>query len=373
MHDSQGAEDRAPTLCTARAIRVCSMPAIGGPDPYKERLYGCMDSSRVSVATGSVALLWPVARHRTFNIIHLHNVQGYLQRDSWLAHVFRIAEYFLWLIECRLLGMKIVWTVHNYYPHEARHPTLERLTSMLTAHLSNSVLVHFKSARVFVQRHFAKRNNIFVIPQGNFVGCYPNSATKTDARHELGLDSDSFVYLFFGNIRPYKGLEHAVGTFSRISRKGDVLLVAGQSSGGLTAEHVTRLCSRPRVRLHLGFVPTERVQLFFHAADIVLLPYHEVCNSGQLALAMTFGKPVICPTIGAFDEVAEPTFSIRYEPGDVGGLGRAMSAAKTVDLQAMGSAAYRAVSKYRWEEIGPRVQGIFEQLVRGARRLDERL
>jgi glycosyltransferase involved in cell wall biosynthesis len=86
----------------------------------------------------------------------------------------------------------------------------------------------------------------------------------------------------------------------------DVLLIAGHPRNQRIARELADLAGNdPRVLLRPHFVPSDETQLYFRAADLIVLPYHEVLNSGSALLALSFGCPVLVPVAGALQELAE--------------------------------------------------------------------
>jgi beta-1,4-mannosyltransferase len=84
------------------------------------------------------------------------------------------------------------------------------------------------------------------------------------------------------------------------------LLIAGKPVPPEDAPHLEALAARdPRVQFELGFVRDDRLQLFFNAADLIVLPYRQILNSGSALLALSFNRPVLAPAIGSLPELAQ--------------------------------------------------------------------
>ena len=118
------------------------------------------------------------------------------------------------LARARSLGYRVVWTVHNLYPHERPHPGLDRLARLAITQLATALIVHCEYGRAQVLDHFHRTRGIFTIPHGHFIDAYENKVSRVEARRELGITPDGFVYLFFGNVKRYKGVEHLLEVFS---------------------------------------------------------------------------------------------------------------------------------------------------------------
>ena len=128
--------------------------------------------------------------------------------------------------------------MHNLYPHDSQNPDLDRLVRLAITQLATAVIVHCDHARELVRQHFFRDSGIFTIPHGHFIDPYPNTISPSEARRRLGLTEDKFVFLFFGTVRPNKGVEKLLDAFANISdhaayqsaRTGIHVRLSGQSS-----------------------------------------------------------------------------------------------------------------------------------------------
>jgi glycosyltransferase involved in cell wall biosynthesis len=133
---------------------------------------------------------------------------------------------------------------------------------------------------------------------------------KTDraaARAALGLDGP--VVLFFGLIRPYKGLDVLLRAVARVRERVPVtLVVAGEfyESRAPYDALVASLGLQPAVRFLDRYVPNEEVESLFRAADVVVLPYVSATQSGIAQIALAFERPVIVTDVGGLPEAVRP-------------------------------------------------------------------
>jgi glycosyltransferase involved in cell wall biosynthesis len=133
--------------------------------------------------------------------------------------------------------------------------------------------------------------------------------------------------LFFGVVRPYKGLDVLLRALAR-TPEHVTLTVAGEFSGGPaeTKQLITDLGLGTRVTLRPGYVPAGDLPALFAAADALVLPYREATGSQNVLLAFSFGVPVIATTTGALAEaVRDGVDGLTCAPGDVDGLARALN------------------------------------------------
>jgi glycosyltransferase involved in cell wall biosynthesis len=112
--------------------------------------------------------------------------------------------------------------------------------------------------------------------------------------------------LFFGNVRPYKNVPLLIEAFRAVSHaQRDVqLVIAGQPGRMMEVDELQRLAAADsRVRLALEFIPDEKVPLYMGAADVVVLPFNSILNSGSVFLALSFNRAVLAPRLGALPEI----------------------------------------------------------------------
>ena len=168
----------------------------------------------------------------------------------------------------------------------------------------------------------------------------------------LKLGNEEFVFLFFGIIRPFKGVFRLIDTFGRLRSRQIRLLVAGQPSNEMSRVELIEHCQLDdRILTSLQKVPVEDVQLYMNAADVVVLPYQDTLTSGSVLLAMSFGKAVIMPRIGCIPEVVDSQGGFLYSPHDEEGLLRAMQQALSADTATMGKYNYARAQSFDWVEI----------------------
>jgi D-inositol-3-phosphate glycosyltransferase len=132
-------------------------------------------------------------------------------------------------------------------------------------------------------------------------------ASKTDARHKLGLKQDGKYLLFFGFIRDYKGLDLLLKAMSdtRIREAGIRLIVAGEyySNQEEYDQLINKLEIRDSLDLFTKFIPDNEIAHYFNAADCVVQPYKTATQSGVTQIAYHFEKPMIVTNVGGLPEI----------------------------------------------------------------------
>jgi glycosyltransferase involved in cell wall biosynthesis len=155
---------------------------------------------------------------------------------------------------------------------------------------------------------------ITAIPYGLNNAVPDTDLTPADARKKLGIRDDEKVILFFGAIKPYKGLEYLIAAFQRLAAKRGSyrLIVAGERKKGYEEYFESIRATMDQdpscvdIIQRIEYIPDESTELYFKAADVAALPYTEIFQSGILFLAFSFGLPVIATDVGSFrDDVIE--------------------------------------------------------------------
>lgn len=152
--------------------------------------------------------------------------------------------------------------------------------------------------------------------------------SRQQARQILGLPETQPVLLFFGLVRPYKGLADLLRALAQVRMELPArLVVAGEFWEDASVYHrlVHDLGLEEAVVFHNRYIPDEDALPFFAAADVVVLPYHHVSQSGIVALAHGLGRPVIATRVGGLPEmIAEGRTGLLVPPGDPDALANAI-------------------------------------------------
>jgi glycosyltransferase involved in cell wall biosynthesis len=208
-----------------------------------------------------------------------------------------------------------------------------------------------------------------IIPHGNYMGIYPNSITKTVARNILNLSKEDFVFLFFGIIREYKGIDDLLIEFSKlvnIYKENKIkLIIAGECIDiGLQ-----KLIEKYQISLkdilicESEYILDKDVQIFFNACDVVVYPFKKITTSGSVILALSFIKPIVCPRMGGLKELPN-NIGFFYNPKDKKGLLNCLEKAfaNKDNLEGMEKNVLRYVKNLSWDKIAEKTYKIYKKL-----------
>ena len=164
------------------------------------------------------------------NVLHLHWASAYLRADSAIWRAAYAAKLVADLHLLRLRGVRIVWTVHNLAAHEERTPALDLWVYRRLARLADVLVVHDPAARAAVsQAYCVAPDKLRVVPHGHLRDAYGPPTPQSAARARLNLPADGRVLLFFGMLRPYKGVSELLAAWRLLAddHPDGHLLVAG--------------------------------------------------------------------------------------------------------------------------------------------------
>lgn len=172
------------------------------------------------------------------------------------------------------------------------------------------------------------------------------------------------VILFFGLLRPYKGLDTLLEAFRRI--EGAELWVVGNPR--MDVEPLRRLAAEAsgRARFVTRFVDEGEIPAIFRRADVVVLPYRDAEHSGVLYTGLAFGKPMVLTSVGGFPEVAAQGAARLVPPEDPSALAAVLSelvADETAREELAAAATAAARGPYSWDRIAAETLELYEELV----------
>ena len=305
-----------------------------------------------------------VARWRgRADVFHIHWAELLYRSSTRLGTARKVAGLLAALLQARRNGIAVVYTAHNVRRHEAGERALDFLVDTALYRLADAVHVHDEEARrELLRQHHVRR--VEVIAHGNYIGAYPDTCTREQARQRFGLSENSFVFLALGQIRPYKGLNDLIAAFRQTQGDRLALLVAGNPyDAGYGAYLAGLAAGDSRIRIDLRFVPPDEIQYYMHAADLFVLPYRSATTSGAAILAFSFGRPVLAPDVWPFRPLVASGAGLLY-PDQPGGLQQALSAALAMQIERASARALDVARSLDWGPIARQHLTVYEDISR---------
>lgn len=293
-------------------MRIASFPSDGAGNPYIENFYSAMQKADVElVSTEFFSTQWLRKNRASYDWVHLHWPHLYYDNPSLFLTVKKAVGFIYALIYLRLiLRKRILYTLHNLYPHQSRSRTIDWIIRFFLVHLSNLVIAHSRFAVKKARKHFLLLRSPVVMHHGHYLGNYRQTVTREQARKKFGFNEEERVILFFGNVKKYKGVEDLITTFKCIVDDRFRLIIAGKASEEMNLNQMVQ--DDKRIILDQSFIPEDDVQYYFTASDVVVFPFQKTLTSGSLMLAYSFKKPVILPAVAELEEYCLEGASVTY-------------------------------------------------------------
>lgn len=235
-----------------------------------------------------VRLLIAVVAHRP-DILH------------WQYHEVPILEA-LTIAVLRILGVSQVYTAHELLPWNPA--PWDRRVFRLTYRMVNRVMVHREDeANVLASEFGVARHRVVVVGHGAYEDFATPEMDREAARANLDLPASAPIALFFGSIRPSKGLDVLLDAWPLVVRRlpDAVLCVVGKLLNPSASDAFRAVADRAgpdTVRLDFRQVSPHEANLWYAAADVVVLPYRDIVASGVLRYAYSSSRPVVATMVG---------------------------------------------------------------------------
>lgn len=248
----------------------------------------------------------------------------------------------VWAIPYRLMmkrARRVILQCHNI--GEKEPAWWKRALANLVYRRADVLVVHARSEAREAELRTPSRIVTTFLPVHELGREVPS---REEARRKLGLTGN--VALFFGHIRPFKGLDIALEAWKGITNA--TLLVAGEAWWN------ARFDPQANVRFDLRFIPDSEIATYFAAADVVLAPYRIEAQSGVALTAFHFARPVIASRAGGLPEIVRDGVNGYLVPiEDADALAIAVDRFFTeADRGAMERAALATARANSWEDYG---------------------
>jgi D-inositol-3-phosphate glycosyltransferase len=342
--------------------------------------------------------------------IHFLNLRGDQSRDAGLTdRIIRVLRYYvrliryaavakptifhiLWnnkielfdrtllLLYYRLLGKKIVFTAHNVNAgwRDANDSVFNRISLRAQYRMADHIFVHTEKMKHELLSEFpVGERKVSVIPFGINNSLKVTALTRAAARAQLGIAEGEKAMLFFGHIAPYKGLDCLVDAFLRAAAAHPDyrLIIVGAPRPGCDAywkeieRRIRENANGGRILQRICFIPDDETELYFKAADVAVLPYRVIFQSGVLFLAYSFGLPVIACDVGSLAEDILPgETGFLCQPDDPAELAATIEKYfqtlmyKDLENRRQGIREF-ALARHSWEVVGERTRKVYLELL----------
>jgi glycosyltransferase involved in cell wall biosynthesis len=243
----------------------------------------------------------------------------------------------------RSAGVPVVFFCHNVIEHESA-PWKRALTRWVLD-TSDRFAVHTLQDKEDLLR-IRPNTRVLVHPHPTY-DQFPRPAGKLGRRADLEL-------LFFGFVRPYKGLDLLIDALSSLNGQSIMLTIAGEFWSGADEikQRIEQLGLADMVELRPRYHSEEETAELFARADVVVLPYRAATGSGIIPLAYHYGKPVIASRVGGLpDVVRDRVTGWLVAPGSSGDLAQAIASVSRDQALAMKADIEELAKALSWDGL----------------------
>jgi glycosyltransferase involved in cell wall biosynthesis len=262
---------------------------------------------KASIASKIIRVLRYYAKLITYasntqtNIFHILWLNKFLFLDSTLLNIYY-----------KIKNKKLVYTAHNINikKRDGGDSFINKITLRFLYNCVDHIFVHSDKMKDELKKEYEiKEAKITAIPFG-LNNTNPDSELDSyKAKEILNLRKNDVILLFFGNIAPYKGLDILIDAIRTVVQKRYPvkLIIAGSIKNSekdwkLIEKRITEYGLEKFVMKRIEYIPDNEVEIYFKAADVLVLPYRFIYQSGPLFVAYNFGLPVIATDVGCFKD-----------------------------------------------------------------------
>ena len=293
-------------------------------------------------------------------------------------------EYFdrtLLMLLYKAQGKKIVLTAHNINQRkrDSNDSFFNRLTLKSQYRLVDHIFVHTQKMKQELIEDFGVPERTVTVLRHPINDAFPDTdLTPAEAKRRLGIKDGERTLLFLGRITRTRASSTCSTRFNSSARATIRyrLIIAGQTKKGTEqySQDIDRLIRtatrRDQILFDNQFIPDEKMELYLKAADVMVLPYTDIFQSGVLFLSFTFGLPVVAADVGSFrEDVVENRTGFLFRPRDPQDLIRAIEAYFTSDLFRNLSQRRQDIRTYfrqhhSWHAVAQATHHVYAQLMR---------
>jgi glycosyltransferase involved in cell wall biosynthesis/CelD/BcsL family acetyltransferase involved in cellulose biosynthesis len=194
-----------------------------------------------------------------------------------------------------LFRIPIIVTVHDVLPHFGTKFKYNVLLRFIRKYMYKNVIVHGeKLKQKYIELFFQSLGNIYSIPHGSLFSF--NSVDKE-------IKEEKKTILFFGRMEKYKGLKFLIEASYLVEKIIPDLKVIIAGAGEDLKKRKKDITEKSIFEVHDEFIPNDKISDLFKRATLVVLPYIEASQSGVVAMAYAFKKPVIATNVGSIPEM----------------------------------------------------------------------
>lgn len=287
-------------------------------------------------------------------------------------HIFHVNVLVLFdFLLTKLLMMKVVYTIHDVISFEDEKS--EKIISNLIYNNADKILTHNSFSKdILIKIHNKISTEIDIVPHGNYLPFLSIKKDKIKSRDRLGIPKEKTILLFFGIIKKVKGLEVLLNSLNDVisANKDVILVIAGRVWKNdfkiyqkiIDDKNLSDYCI-----IHNKFIPHEDVDYYYSSADLVVLPYKRIYQSGVLLMSMSYEKAVLVSDLPPLKEVIQDMKTgFVFESENIKSLSEKLNIIlsdknKLEEVRINGFNYIK--SKYNWIQIGKLIKESYQSIL----------
>ncbi|WP_093137835.1 glycosyltransferase family 4 protein [Salinibacillus kushneri] len=287
-------------------MKILASPAFDNKEgnPYNYLLYTNLQSLEPNIIIEDFK--WEKLSEQKWDILHFHWPETFFNKKNRVEALKELVKYFIIIKTAKRQNTKIVWTIHNLEAHSRLYPRMEKWYKNWFIKQIDGAIALTESGLELAHNHFPTLKDVdtTVVYHGHYKDSYRNDISKKNAKEKLDISEYETVFTYFGQIKEYKNIPELINQFQKMKDESSCLLIAGKPESEALKERIEILAKTDnRIKLFLEFIDDDDVQLYMNVADVVVLPYKEILNSGTALLALSFNRPLLVPNKGALKEL----------------------------------------------------------------------
>lgn len=269
----------------------------------------------------------------------------------------------------RVFSFKVVATIHDVESFSGKY-NIDKASNIISS--VDKVIAHNEvSKQALITMISLPPAAISVVPHGNYIDTIDVVPTKNIARKKIGLSNEDKVILFFGQIKKVKGLDTLLLSLSDVIKQYPrlKLVIAGKvwkDDFNVYEKIIYENNLSQNILSHIRYINDNDVPNYYSAADLVILPYRKIYQSGVLLMAMSYTVPVLVSDIpGMIEIITDGENGYVYQSESITSLSlkiiKVLSDPK--ELERIGQAGYNTVStEFNWSLIGRLTVEVYKAL-----------
>jgi beta-1,4-mannosyltransferase len=348
--------------------KVLFVPYWADANPYQQLLKAACEKHGCIVVTdlfpkGFLPFYKLSKQHVGLDVMHVHWISELIMRTVWSKHpLLFFLKYCLFGLDCwivKIKGIRLIWTIHNKVSHESKQLHIKRELKLrrLLSRQAHKVILHSKEALIEINKLYGVNldKKAEIIFHGNYDGCYPERAS-------LGIKNENIVLLFFGGLKPYKGIECLISAFNQNKNQHLKLVIAGEPHTIEYQEKIQALSSgNINILTHFKFLNDQELSDYLAMSNAIVLPFADTLTSGSAILSMTYGKALILSDAARVFGCVPDDGAAYFR--DTGELTRLLEPLDHSKLKNMGQTNLEKANKMKWSDVGKLTTNAYLNLV----------